>query len=379
MAKRGNGEGSISRRKGGGWVAQYYTNMGGVRKRRTLYARTRQEAATKLAKAIADRDGGLVVDAGALTVGKYLERWLKDSVKDTIKTSTYTSYSQMVRKHMIPSLEEIKLKSLTPAHIRGLLREKLDDEYSTRTVQYLRFLIRKAMDQAIQDHLIALNPVAGVKSVQVIHEEIQPLSPFQARLLLETIKGDRLEALYVLAIHCGLRQGELLALKWEDVDLDATTPTLQVRRTLTGSEDGRPIFTTPKTKKSRRRINLTKGAAAALKRHRKHQLEQRMKVAGLWQDHGLIFSTQNGTAIDRHNLIRRSFKPLLKTAALPEDIRFHDLRHTCATLLLSRGVHPKFVQELLGHSSIAITLDTYSHVLPGMDSGLGDAMDDALG
>jgi integrase len=204
-----------------------------------------------------------------------------------------------------------------------------------------------------------------------------PLVPEQARLFLRTAaeNDEWLEALYVVAIHCGLRQGELLALMWEDIDLD--TGTLQVRRSLSGSNDGHPIFTTPKTSKSRRRVRLTTGATEALKRHRKRQLEERLRVAGLWQDHGLVFTTKLGTPLNRHNLCQRSFKPLLEQAGLPE-IRFHDLRHTCATLLLTGGVHPKIVQELLGHSTIAITLDTYSHVLPGMGDIAAGAMDEAF-
>jgi integrase len=181
---------------------------------------------------------------------------------------------------------------------------------------------------------------------------------------------------YAIAIHCGLRQGELLALKWEDVDLEAST--LQVRRSLSGSSGGHPVFTAPKTVKSRRQVRLTAGAIEALKRHRKRQLEERLRVTGLWRDHDLVFTTKTGTPLHRQNLRQRSFKPLLKKSELPE-IRFHDLRHTCATLLLTKGVHPKIVQELLGHSTIAITLDTYSHVLPGMGDAAAGAMDDTLG
>ncbi len=378
MGKRGNGEGTISRRKNGGWTAQYVVHTAEGRKRRTVYGKTRQEVAAKLAKALTDREHGLVFDAGALTVGEYLYRWLSDCLQDTVKPSTYSSYDQLVRKHIVPALGRVRLKALASAHVRGLLRDKLDAGLSPRTVQYIRFVLRKALDQAVTDNMIPRNPAASVKSPQVRREEIKPLSPEQSRLFLRaaTNAEDRLQALYVLAIHCGLRQGELLALKWEDVDLEAGT--LQVRRSLSGSKDGRPTFNTPKTAKSRRRVRLTAGATDALKRHRKRQLEERMKVAGLWRDYGLVFTTEIGTPLDRHNLVERAFKPLLKKAGLPK-IRFHDLRHTCATLLLSRGVHPKIVQEFLGHATIAITLDTYSHVLPGMGDTAAGAMNDALG
>lgn len=378
MGKRGNGEGSISRRKNGGWMAQYavYTMAG--RKRKTIYSKTRKDVAARLATALSDREGGLVFDAGTLTVEEYLERWLSDCVRDTVKASTYSSYKQLANKHAVPTLGRIRLKTLTATHVRGLLREKLDAGLSPRTVQYVRFVLRKALDQAVADNLIPRNPVAGVKSPQVRREEIRPLSPEQARLFLRTAAetSDRLEALYVVAIHCGLRQGELLALKWEDLDLEAGT--LQVRRSLSGSNDGHPVFTTPKTSKSRRQVRLTAGATEALKRHRRRQLEERLRIVGLWRDNDLVFTAETGTPLDRHNLCQRSFKPLLEKAGL-SGIRFHDLRHTCATLLLTKGVHPKIVQELLGHSTIAITLDTYSHVLPGMGDAAAGAMDEALG
>ena len=153
--------------------------------------------------------------------------------------------------------------------------------------------------------------------------------------------------------------------------------TLQVRRTLSTATGGGFSFGAPKTARSRRSIRIPELALSSLRRHRKSQLEEKIRLAGLWKDHDLVFATGVGTPIFRSDLITRSFKPLLRRANLP-DIRFHDLRHTCATLLLSRGVHAKLVQELLGHATIAVTLDTYSHVLPGMDDGLADTMDEAL-
>ena len=219
------------------------------------------------------------------------------------------------------------------------------------------------------------NVATAVDPPRVHREEIQPLSPIQARAFLQAAQEDRLEALYVLAIHCGLRQGELLGLRWEDIDLDAGT--LQVRRTLTAAKGDR-VFTAPKTVKSRRNLRLTAGAIDALRGHYQRQLKERERLAGLWQDQGLIFASEVGTPMNRHNLLNRSFKPLLRRAGLPHSVRFHDLRHTCATLLLGMGVHPKVVQELLGHSNVSITLDTYSHVLPSMGDQAASAMDDTL-
>ena len=175
----------------------------------------------------------------------------------------------------------------------------------------------------------------------------------------------------MLAIHCGLRQGELLGLKWDDVDLERGT--LQVRRTLSGG-----AFTSPKTAKSRRTVRLKQSAVEALRRHLECQLGEIDRAGPLWQENGLIFATERGTPLNRHNLGSRSFKPLLKRAGLPQSTRFHDLRHTCATLLLVQGIHPKVVQELLGHSNVGITLDTYSHVLPNMGDTAAEAMENAL-
>jgi integrase len=204
---------------------------------------------------------------------------------------------------------------------------------------------------------------------------MHPLTPEQAKLLLQTAHeaGDRLEALYVLAIHTGLRQGELLGLKWDDVDLDDGS--LQVRRTLTMTKSA-AVFGDVKTAASRRSVKLTGKAIEALKSHLERQLAEIDRVNSLWSPgdaDGLIFASETGEPLDR----RAVTKPLLKRAGLLE-IRFHDLRHTCATLLLTRNVNPKIVSEMLGHSSITITLDTYSHVLPNMRDQAAAAMEEAL-
>jgi integrase len=235
-------------------------------------------------------------------------------------------------------------------------------------------VLHRALKQSLRWGLVPRNVSEAVDPPKVRRDEVRPLSPDQARRLLEAASGDRFEALYMLAVHCGLRQGELLGLRWEDVDLEAGT--LHVRRTLTLAKDG-PKFTTPKTAKSRRQVRLTSGAVDALRRHHDLQFEESTRLAGLWQDYGLVFATTIGTPINPRNLTGRSFKPLLKRAGLP-DIRFHDLRHTCATLLLRRSVHPKLVQELLGHATIAITLDTYSHLVPGMGDQAANAMESVL-
>ncbi len=203
---------------------------------------------------------------------------------------------------------------------------------------------------------------------------MQALSADEARRLLEAAGEDRLEALYVLAIYTSMRQGELLALRWQDVDLENAVAS--VRRTLTRS-GGKVVFGEPKTKKSRQSIRLTVQAVEALRAHLKRQLRDIEILRDRYQDQGLVFTTDTEAPINPSSLRQRSFTPLLKRAGLPY-MRFHDLRHTCATLLLSRSVHPKFVQELLGHATIAITLDTYSHVMPSIGDSTAKAMEDTL-
>jgi len=270
---------------------------------------------------------------------------LQDAVADTVRPVTFAKYEQIVRNHAKPALGRLRLQTLTPAHVRGLYREKLDSGLSPSTVQYIHVTLNKALKQAVADGLIPRNVCEAVKPPRPQKREIAPLSPDQARRFLEACQGERLEALFVLAVHTGMRQGELLGLHWEDVDLEAGA--LRVRRALAQTNDG-PVLTAPKGAKSRRRIKLTGAAVEALKRHKAAQNAERLRFGGLWEDRGLVFPNRTG--------------------------RFHDLRHTCATILLSRGVHAKLVQELLGHATISITLDTYSHVLPGMDDGPADAM-----
>jgi integrase len=373
--KRGNGEGTIHRRKNGGWCAQYTVYTAEGRKRKSLYGKTRTEVGAKLARALSDREGGLAFDADNLRLGDYLQRWLEDSKKGSVRPVTYEGYARQLRNHLVPTLGHIKVKALTPAHLRGLYREKSDAGLSTRTVGYIHATIHNALKQAVNDGLVPRNAADAVKPPQLRKEEIQPLTPAQTKTLIEAVGGDRFGALYVLAVTAGPRQGEILGLRWEDIALDRSL--LQVRRTLSGTKGGKPVFSGPKSAKSRRSVKLTATAVEALKRHRERQLEEREELAGLWQDRGLVFPTRVGTPMSRHNLVNRSFKPLLKRAGLPE-IRFHDLRHTCATLMLAVGTNPKVVQETLGHANVSITLDTYSHLLPNMQDEVAEKINDLL-
>jgi integrase len=375
--KRGNNEGSIYEHwrngKKVGYRGAYTVHTADGPKRRYVSGKTREEVRRKLGKAMGDRDSGLVFNAGALTVGEYMDRWLKD-VKDTVRQSTHERYEYAINPHITPALGRIKLKDLTPAQVRWFYRERLDSGLAPATVHKMHVVLHKALKAAVSDGLIPRNPTASLKLPRIIREEIDPLDQEEARRLLTAACGDRLEALYVLALNTGMRQGELLALKWEDVDLERGV--LRVRRTLS-RRDNVYVLDEPKTKKSRRTIRLTAGAATALEVHLSRQLEGMERMGSLYQPGGLVFATTTGTIINPSNLRNRSFKPLLKHAKL-RPIRFHDLRHTCATLLLSKDVNPKVVSEMLGHASVSITLDIYSHLLPDMQEKAARALEDAL-
>ncbi len=381
MAKaksRANGDGDVFPRKNkDGQITSYRgAYFGPDGKRRYVSGKTKEQARKALREARSSADAGLVFDAGKLTLASYLDRWLADSVKDTVRQRTYERYESIVRVHIKPAIGRVKLKALTPGHARALYRSKLDVGLSPRTVNYIHVTLHKALSQAVSDDLVQRN-AAQVKAPRPEKPEIRPLSLDQARKLILTAYEieDRYGALYVVALHTGLREGEMLGLRWDDLDIEATTPTLQVRRTLSETRTGHK-FELPKSGKGRL-IKLSRKTVEALRSHRVRQAEEKLRLGSLWQDNGLVFPTTTGTTTSGTNLLGRHFKPLLKQAGLPT-IRLHDLRHTCATILLMAGKHPKFVQEMFGHANISITLDTYSHVIEGMDGGLADAMDDAL-
>ena len=360
-------------------MARYTVETPSGTKRRTVYGKTRAEVRDRLAKAIADRADGIVFDDENMTVGEYLERWLSDCVRGTVRESTFSRDKYLVNNHVIPALGRVKLKNLGALRLQGLYRDRLDSGLSAATVQKMHHVVHKALDQAVRWNLIPRNPADAVKAPTPAPKEMRPLSAQDARGLLEVARGNRLEAFYVLALHTGMRSGELLGLKWEDIDLGSNVPSLRVRRTLTRTGNGKGLaLGEPKTKKSRRTVRLTPRAVEALKSHRARQAEEKLKAGALYEDRGLVFSGEGGNLINPSNIRQRSFAPLLKKAGLP-GITFHDLRHTCASLLFQRNIHPKFVQELLGHASVAITLDTYSHMLPGMGGEATDAMGEALG
>jgi integrase len=377
--QRGNGEGTEYPRKNKdgkvtSYRGSYWVQTARGPKRRYVSAKTKTEAQIQLRKELARLDEGLTFDAENLSLGEYLDRWLEDSMRGSIRKSTYDRYEGAVRVHIKPALGRLKLNKLAPAHLQSFYRNRLDAGCAPASVNKLHVVLHKALSQAVEWRMLPRNAAEAVRAPRPAPKEMQPLSTEETRRFLEAARGDRLEALYVLAVTTGMRQGEILALKWQDVDLENAT--LGVRRTL-GRSGGRLLLGEPKTKKSRRTIHLTEAAVRALREHLSRQMEEIQWLGDLYKDDGLVFTSEVGTLINPSNLRRRSFARLLKRGELPL-IRFHDLRHTCATLLFGRGVHPKYVQELLGHATIAITLDTYSHVIASMGDQTAKAMEDAL-
>lgn len=374
MGKRGQNEGSVHKRKDGRWAATIslgYQN--GRRVRKSFYGDTRREVQERLTQALRDQQQGLPIATERQTVGQFLQNWLTESVKPSVRPKTYTSYEQLMRLHLSPVLGKIPLQKLAPQHVQALLNQKLAGGLSPRTVQYLRATLRCALNQALRWGLVARNVAALANSPQVKRPEIGILDIDQARKLLEAVKGHRLEALYSVALALGLRQGEALAVRWQDVDF--VNQTLRVTAALQRI-DGRLQFVEPKTAQSRRTINLPSVITTALREHRIRQLEEKLFAGGHWQECGLVFTSSIGTPLDGRN-VTRGFQKMLEKANLPK-IRFHDLRHTCASLLLAQGIHPRAIMETLGHSQISLTMNTYSHVMPAIRQEVADRMDEIL-
>jgi integrase len=374
--KRINGEGSVYQRKiDRRWVGQLmdHTIPGG--RYRYVYAKTQKEVLKKLKEAIARADAGLITEASRTTLGNYLDWWLENIVKNGVAHRTYHNYRSQVRNHILPALGKKKLKTLKLDDLENLYRSISNSGLSSASVHYVHSVLRRALNHAMVRGLVSRSVADGASLPRLDRKETETLTPEEVKRFLKAASGDRLEALYVIAVTCGLRQGELLGLRWEDVDLEAGT--LKFRRQLQRSRDGSGMISIPTKNKKNRVIRLCNDAIQSLKAHKERQVEQIASAKGHWRDPNLVFASTIGTPLDPSNVVDRSFKPLLKQAELP-DIRFHDLRHACATLLLSEGVPVKVVQEILGHSSVSVTMDVYSHVLPDMQEKAAAVMDGLL-
>lgn len=372
--KRGNSEGSIFKRKDGRWASVITLGWeGGKRKRKAFYGKTRHDVQVLLNQALNNQQKGVPIPPERQTVGSFLEYWLEESAKPGVRPRTFQSYSELVNVHLIPGLGRIPLTKLTQQHIQQLINAKLSDGLSPRRVQYMHAVLRRALGQAEKWDLVSRNVAKLVDPPRVVQAEIRPFTPDESRMFLTAIRGERLEALYVLAISTGLRQGELLGLSWSDVDLAGRE--LTVRTTLQRIR-GDIFFLEPKTARSRRTIALPDFVVDALHAHRGRQMGEKLLAADQWETSDLIFTTPFGKPLtDR--VARDHFYRILDRAGLRRQ-RFHDLRHCCASLLIARHVEPRVVMETLGHSTIGMTMNTYAHVIKEAQREAAGRMNDLL-
>jgi integrase len=363
------GFGSVYRRGSDGRYVAKYKAEGTKRGYKEEYAHTEPEAYAKLEKAWLDHKQGILATGPNQKLGDYLEQWFEDVHKPTIGLSSYAKYRNDLKTHIIPALGHRQIRQVTPQHIQTFYANLIKSGLSSSVVHSIHGLLHKALDNAVVWNLVARNVCDQVSPPRLTTKEMQPLSMEQAHTLLEAAREHRLETLLILVLATGLRHGELRGLRWQDIHFEEQY--LSIRRTAGYVPGHGYVEREPKTAKGKRKIILPDFVIEQLKKHRLQQAEVKRKAVDKWQEKDLVFCTRNGGFI-HHGDTMRVFRNLLEKSKLPLETRMHDLRHSAATIFLSMGIHPKIVQELLGHSNISMTMDTYSHVLPSMQQ---EAMD----
>jgi len=360
------------RNEDGMWIASFpITNANGKRVQKRKTAKTKDEANALLEQMQRDAAQGLAMSTNEQTTGQFLAAWLSDTVKPRLASRTHEDYAETVKRHIEPHIGGIPLARLTPQEVQKML-VVLATNVSPQMALRARRILRAALNRAMKWGYITRNAAALTDAPKVTPRETTALTPAEATAFLAAVADDRLEALYTVALALGLRQGEALGLRWQDVDLEAGT--LAVRYQLQ-RVDGKPALVEPKTPKSRRTLALPALAVDALRRHRVRQLEERLWAGIRWQEQGLIFTSTIGTPVDEHNL-RKQFRALLVAAKI-RHIRFHDLRHSAGSLLAAQGATGRDIMEVLGHSQISTTV-RYTHVYDERRAELAAMMDTAL-
>ena len=345
---------------------------------------TKKEAKRRLAEILREMEGGTCTEPSPMPLAEYLREWLTQT-GGTLSARSRERYASIIARHLVPALGEVPLRNLTPLQIQSYYGEALQGggkggaALSAATVLKHHHLLRKALGQALRWGMINRNPAASVEPPKAVRSEMRALDRAETARLLAASEGDRLQVPILLAVSSGLRRGELLGLPWRDLDLKSGT--LTVRQSLEETAAGCTLKQ-PKTARSRRSLPLGATTVAALRRHRAAQQEQRSALGAHYCDQDLVFASPDGSPWSPA-AFSLAFMRLVRRIGLG-GTRLHDLRHTHASLLLAQGVHPKIVSERLGHASVAITLDTYSHVLPGLqeaavaqfDAGLATALED---
>lgn len=380
--RRGHNEGTIYQTADGGWrgaVTIGHTPEG-RQQRKYFSGKTRAEVARQVAKATNDLRRGLPLTSSSPTVAEFLDMWLEDVVKVKNRPRTHESYSAIVRNHLTPGLGKVKLEKLTAAQVQKMLNTARANGARGRQLINIRGVLRAALNQAMRWDLVHRNVATLTDAPKPDDFQAKPLAAAEVSRFLKAAKGDRLEALWMATVWLGLRQGEVFGIRWTDLDLDDGSVHIQKQIQVTGKGETKQVaLVDTKTEKSKRTLPLPPPLVKSLKHHRKEQLTEQLLAGPRWQggEWGLVFCTTIGTPLDQSNVTKR-YRELLKAAGL-EIRRFHDLRHSTGTYLAANGVHPRTIMEILGHSQISTTMNTYTHVeLDSMRNALdslGDLMD----
>ena len=316
-----------------------------------------------------------------VSLGEYLRYWLENYARQSVRQTTMDNYTSLIDKHIIPELGHIQIAKLSPMHLQEFYNKKLQygradgkpGGLAPKTVRELHSLIHKALDQALKWQAVTKNVARAVSPPRKEKKEIKHWTKDEVKEFLNSIESERLFTLYHLALNTGMRRGELLGLRW--VDMRLNDGYVAVRQNLVKTNSG-ILMQEPKTSNSRRNISISSNTVAALKAHKKQQLQEKLAHGPDYKDNGLVFCRLNGLPLYPDG-VSDQFNRLVTKAGV-KSITFHDLRHTHATLLLVAGIHPKVVSERLGHYSVALTLDLYSHVIPGLDQEAARKLDEQL-
>jgi integrase len=375
--KRGNNEGTISRRKDGRWCAAITIGYdeNNKQKRQFFYGKTRQEVAEKLNKAINDIANGLFVEPNKVTVSEWFDVWLFEYKKPSVRATTYESYEYLNRIHIKPSIGHVYLKDLKPEHLQKFYNDKVYEKgsdkkgkISAKTIKNMHNVIHSALNQAVINNLIIRNVSDAVVLPKYDKKQIRVLTLDEQRKFVNIIENEKHKVAFLMALGTGLRLGEVSALKWQDINFYENTIKVNrtVRRTKIFIDKQTPkselVYQPPKTDSGNRSVPIPESLINEIKEYKKTQNLQVLKAGPLYTNNDLIFCNEYGIQLDPSSLSKK-FSRLIKKAGL-NHINFHGLRHTLATRLLEVNEHPKTVQEILGHSDISLTLNTYTHVMP---------------
>ncbi len=369
--KRGNNEDSLFQRENGAWLAQ--VSLEGRRLSKTFS--TKRAAQAWIRETLNEIDVGLHYKSTLLTIERFFKDWLV-SIEPSLRFSTFNQYKQITEQHILPFLGEKKLRELHPRHLQARYNDLHQQGSSPRTIQYVHAVIHRALEQAVKQGHLVRNPDNATIIPKAVDNEMQFFNQAQVNSFLQVAKTTepRFYALFHLAVTTGMRQGELLALKWSD--LYWKNQTLQVQRQLIKKKSGGFEFALPKTKAGIRSIVLGQQTIQSLQTHWEQQQQEKAFQATRWQEEDIIFPSTIGTPMNRDNL-RKRFKKVLHQANLPA-IRFHDLRHTAASLMLNHRIPVYVVSKRLGHAQASITLDIYGHLMPGKQAEVASLMDQLL-